>query len=262
MESVPVEKCACVPDECDTFQFMAKKLNMNVLHPGGLQGTEILAERSGISKEMTILDAGCGSGSSSVFLARRYGCKVVGIDIDHSALIKANAMARRKGVLDRVAFRLADIDNLPFQDKTFDGAIFQAALIFTEKSKALHTVHRKIRSDGFVGVIELAWKAPPPDSIATRVRNTLCAAAVNTEYHLDWMKLLKQTGFDIVHADLRDLDFNFRGMLENEGLLSTLRIALKCVFDDSARRKTGEVTKLFKETDEYLGYGIYVGRKK
>jgi len=195
-------------------------------------------------------------------LAKRYGCKVVGVDIDYNSLIRARAMARKKDVLDRVAFRLADISDLPFQDQTFDGVIIQAALIFTEKSKALQVIHRKIRSDGFVGVIELAWKSSPPDSIVTRVRNTLCAAAVNTECHLDWMKLLRQTGFDVVHADLRDLDFNFRGMLRNEGVLSTLRIALKCVFDESARRKTGEVTKLFKETARYLGYGIYVGRKK
>lgn len=141
MESVQMEKCVCEPDECDTFQFMAKKLHMSVLHPGGFQGTELLAERSGISENMTILDAGCGSGSSSIFLARRYGCRVVGIDIDYNSLIKAYKMARRKGVLDRVSFRRMDIVDLSFQDQTFDGAIFQAALIFTEKSKALHMMH-------------------------------------------------------------------------------------------------------------------------
>lgn len=255
------EKCACEPDKCDTFQFMAKELQMNVLHPGGFQGTELLAERSGISGNMTILDAGCGSGSGSIFLARRYGCRVVGIDIDQSSLVKAHEMARRKGVLDRVTFRLADISDPPFQDRTFDGAIFQAALIFTEKRKTLHVVHSKIRPGGFVGVIELAWKSPPTDLVVKRVRNALCAAAINTEQHSDWIKLLGQTGFDVVHAELRDIKFNFGGMLENEGAFSTLRIALKCAFNKSAKIKTGEVTKLFKETREYLGYGIYVGRK-
>lgn len=262
MESIQIENCVCEPDECDTFQFMAKKLHMNVLHPGGFQGTEVLAERSGISKNMFILDAGCGSGSSSIFLARKYGCKVLGIDIDQPSLIKAHKKARRKGVLDRVSFAFMDIGDLSFENQTFDGAICQAALIFTKKREALHTIHRKIRSEGFVGIIELAWKTTPPNSITRRVGNTLCAAAVNTEKHSDWIKLLSQTGFNVVHAELRDLDFNFSGMLKNEGFLSTLRIALKCAFVKSAKRKTMEVTKLFKETREYLGYGIYVGRKK
>jgi len=262
MKSAQIEKCVCEPDECDTFQFMAKKLHMNVLHPGGLQGTKLLAEQSGISKNMTILDAGCGTGSSTIFLARRYGCKVVGIDIDHSSLVKAHAMARRKGVLDRVSFRLMDIVDLSFEDQTFDGAICQAALIFTDKIKALHAIYRKICPEGFVGVIELAWKTTPSNSVSRRVGNTLCSAAVDTEQHSNWIKLLSQTGFNVVHAELIDLDFNFSGMLKNEGFFSTLRIALKCAFDGSAKRKTRAVTKLFKETREYLGYGIYVGRKK
>ena len=101
-----------------------------------------------------------------------------------------------------------------------------------------------------------------PKNIATRVQNILCGAAGNTEHHSDWIKLLDQTGFTVVYAELQDLNFSFSGMLKNEGFVSTLRIALKCAFDKSAKSKTREVTKLFKETREYLGYGIYVGRKK
>jgi ubiquinone/menaquinone biosynthesis C-methylase UbiE len=262
MKSAQIENCACKPEECDTFQFMAKKLNMSVLHPGGFQGTELLAKHGRISENMTVLDAGCGSGSSSIFLARKYGCKVVGIDIDQNSITKAYKTARKKGVLDGVAFRRMDISDLSFQDQTFDGAICQAALIFTEKQKALQTIHKKLRPGGFIGIIELAWKTTPLNSIVRRVGNTLCAAAVNTEQHSDWIKLLSQIGFDIEYTELRDLNFNFSGMLRNEGFFSTLRIALKCAFDKSAKWKTSEVTKLFKETQEYLGYGIYVGRKK
>ena len=261
MELAQKKQSVCEPDECDTFQFMAKTLQMNVLHPGGFQGTKLLAEQIRITENTILLDAGCGSGSSSIFLARRYGCRVVGVDVDRNSLIKAYAMARRKGVLDRVAFRHMDIVDLTFQDQLFDGVLVQAALIFTEKREALHSIYRKIRSGGFIGVIELAWKTSPPDSIVRRVRNTLCAAAGNTELHTDWINLLNHTGFNVAYAELRDLHFNFSGMLRNEGALSTLRIALKCAFDKAVKRKTREVTNLFKETREYLGYGIYVGRK-
>lgn len=264
METIQVCKCAqvCEPGRCDFFEFMSKKLGIRVLHPGGLGATEFLAERCGISKDMTILDAGCGSGSSSIFLARRYGCKVVGVDIDRTLLMKAEARARRKGIRGRVSFRLADIQDLPFQDEAFDGAIFQAALIFTEKSRALQEIHRKISSEGFVGAVELAWKCPPTKDVVVRVRDVLCAAAVNAEHHLDWMNLLNQNGFDLVIAELRDLEFSFRGMLKNEGLLSTLRIALKCSINESVKRKTKAVGNLFREIQNYLGCGIYVGRKR
>lgn len=58
MASIMVETGSCDPGECDTFQFMAKDLGINVLHPGGLSATKILAERCSISKDMTLLDVG------------------------------------------------------------------------------------------------------------------------------------------------------------------------------------------------------------
>lgn len=252
----------CEPDTCDTFQFMANTLKMKVLHPGGLIATKLLAEKCELSPEMTILDAGCGSGRSAIFLTKQYGCRIVGVDIDPSPLLKAQAEAISKGVSDRVAFRVADANDLPFRDQTFDGAIFQAALIFTNKAEALHAANQKIRAGGFLGVIELAWKKPPSEKIVTKVRETLCAAAVNTETHEDWIRLLNQFGFEVIHSELLDHKFNFSGMVRNEGLHASLRIALKCISDKSVKRKMGQIKSLFKETYEYLGYGMYVARKK
>ncbi len=252
----------CEPDTCDTFQFMANTLKMKVLHPGGLLATKLLAEKCKLSSGMTILDVGCGSGRSAIFLAKQFGCRIVGVDIEPGPLLKAKAEAISKGISDQVSFRVADANDLPFLDQTFDGAIFQAALIFTNKAKALNQVNQKIRAGGFLGVIELAWKKTPTEKIVTKVKETLCAAAVNTETHEDWRRLFNQTGFEVVHSELLDHKFNFNGMFKNEGFLSSLRIALKCIIDNSAKKKMGQIGSLFKETYEYLGYGIYAARKK
>jgi ubiquinone/menaquinone biosynthesis C-methylase UbiE len=218
---------------------MAKTLRMKVLHPGGLQATKLLAEKCKISSDMIILDAGCGSGRSDIFIAKQYGCRIVGVDIDSGTLLKAQAEAVSNGLGDRVVFRLADANVLPFQYQTFDGAIFQAALIFTNKTKALQSVYQNIRSGGFLGVIELAWKKPPTENIVTKVKETLCAAAVNTETHSDWIRLFRKLGFEVTHSELLDHKFNFSGIFENEGLLSSLRIALKCINDKSGEKKLG-----------------------
>ena len=257
------QKCStvCEPSKCDTFQFMAKVLKMKVLHPGGLTATKLLAEKSKISSDITILDVGCGSGRSDVFLARNYGCRIVGVDVDIETLMKAQAKAISNGVGDRVVFKLADANDLPFQNQIFDGAIFQAALIFTNKRRALHSVYQKIRPGGFLGMIELAWKKPPTERIVTQVRETLCSAAINTEIHHEWIKLLEQHSFKLVYSDLLDHKFDFSGMLRNEGLWSSLRIATKYISDKSVKEKMKQITNLFKEAYEYLGYGIYIARK-
>jgi SAM-dependent methyltransferase len=241
---------------------MAKTLKMKILHPGGLLATRLMAEKCNLSPEMTVLDAGCGSGRSAMFLTKQFGCRITGVDIDPSTLLEAQAEALSKGLTDRVTFRVADANDLPFENQTFDGAIFQASLIFTDKAKALLEVNGKIRVGGFLGAIELAWKKSPPKKIAVRVRETLCAAAINMETHEDWLRLFRQFDFEVVYSELLDHRLNFGGMVRNEGFRASLRIALKCIHDKSVKRKMTQIKSLFKETGEYLGYGIYVLRKK
>jgi arsenite methyltransferase len=252
----------CEPDACDTFQFMANTLKMKVLHPGGLQATKLLAEKCGITSDMTILDSGCGSGRSDIFLAKQYGCRIVGVDIDPMTLLKAQTEAVSKGLGERITFRVADANDLPFGEQIFDGAIFQAALIFTNKARALQSVNQKIRPGGFLGVIELAWKKTPIERVVTQTKETLCSAAINAETHEEWIRLFRKFGFEVVYSELLNHRFNFTGMVRNEGFKSSLRIALKIISDKSVRRKMEQITNLFKETGEYLGYGIYVTRKK
>lgn len=253
--------CVCPPDECDTFQFMNKKLGMKVLHPGGLQATKMLADKCGITDNMTILDAGCGRGSGSVFLGKRYGCRVVGVDIDATSLVKAQKKARREKMLDKVVFRLGDLNSLPLMDNMFDGVIFQASLIFCDKVDALNSAIHKIQPGGFLGAVELTWKCPPTPYIMSRVKSVLCAAAANAEQNSGWVNLFQQSGLEVVASEVHDLGFSFQDMVANEGVFSASRIALKCAFNGVARDKMRSITNLFKETDAYLGYGIYVCRK-
>ena len=125
----------------------------------------------------------------------------------------------------------------------------------------MHSVYQNIRPGGFLGIIELAWKKPPTERIVTRVKETLCSAAINTEIHQEWIRLIGQHGFKLTYSDLLDHKFNFSGMLRNEGLWSSLRIAIKYISNKSVKEKMKQITSLFKEADEYLGYGIYIARK-
>ncbi len=240
---------------------MNKKLGMKVLHPGGLQATRQLAEKCDVSNDMTILDAGCGRGITSLLLAKEYGCRMVGVDIDPAALVRAHETARKNGMLDKVSFRIANLNSLPFTPDMFDGVIFQASLIFCDKITALKSVFQKIRPGGFLGAIELAWKLSPTIDIMQKARAVLCAAAANAEKHTEWLKLFERAGFKVLSGEVGHLGFTFRDMMQNEGSLSASRIALKCLLNKEARLKTQSVKNLFKETEQYLGYGSYACRK-
>ena len=67
------------------------------------------------------LDLGCGTGTTTLYLAR-HGWQVAGVDFAPNAIRRARRMVRRAGVSDRAAFYTADVSRLDFlpADPPFD----------------------------------------------------------------------------------------------------------------------------------------------
>jgi SAM-dependent methyltransferase len=68
---------------------------------------------------MKVLDAGCGEGVLSWYLAER-GAFVTAMDISRPNLENAQAFLEKRGVADRVTLVQGDAENLPFPDASFD----------------------------------------------------------------------------------------------------------------------------------------------
>ena len=99
-----------------------------------------------------VLDLGCGSGWTSVFLARR-GYQVTGQDIapDMIALAEANRLDSGVSGLD---FRVCDYEDLGFHEE-FDAAVFYDALHHSDSpAVALENVYRALKPGGVLVTIE------------------------------------------------------------------------------------------------------------
>lgn len=90
------------------------------LHGGGLSATVVQAEMAGVSKGMRVLDAGCGVGGASRYLAHTYGCRVEAIDLTPEFVTAAKAFNDLCGVADRISVRQGSVTDLPFEDQSFD----------------------------------------------------------------------------------------------------------------------------------------------
>ena len=77
---------------------------------------------SGFTSGMKALDLATGTGDFAFLLDRQAGgdAEIVGIDISRKMLAVATERARRKGVGDSVRFMHGDIQDLPFEDDSFD----------------------------------------------------------------------------------------------------------------------------------------------
>jgi ubiquinone/menaquinone biosynthesis C-methylase UbiE len=138
-------------------------------HLGGVGATEELVELCHIGKGSYVLDVGCGAGVTPCLLARRYGCRVVGVDILEGMIQRSRERAKREGVTDLVEFRVADAQDLPFEDGLFDAVITESVTAFPEdKQRAVDEYVRVTKPGGYVGLNESVWlkTPPPPDVVA------------------------------------------------------------------------------------------------
>lgn len=81
---------------------------------------KVLSNISKIKSTDYVLDAGCGIGGSSIWLAKNLGVKVVGISIAKGQIEAARKYAEENKVDKLTDFREMDFCKTPFDDKTFD----------------------------------------------------------------------------------------------------------------------------------------------
>lgn len=78
------------------------------------------AELAGLGAEMKVVDVGCGHGGTARFLAREYGCQVLGLTISPLQFKAAVQGARSLPDPSAVSFELADAEQYAFPAAGFD----------------------------------------------------------------------------------------------------------------------------------------------
>ncbi|MHC2332873.1 class I SAM-dependent methyltransferase [Bradyrhizobium sp. USDA 4454] len=95
---------------------------LDQFHSRGLEATVDLANELALDANTAVIDIGSGLGGPSRYLAHRFGCKVLGIDISASFVEAATYLASRTNLSDRVSFQLGNALSLSFPDRFFDVA--------------------------------------------------------------------------------------------------------------------------------------------
>jgi len=95
-------------------------------------------------KDNLILDAGCGGGFFTYEIAKI--CRCIGIDLNISERL---SYAMRK--LPSVSYIKADVQKMPFKDRTFDKILLSSVLQMVEDDEALlKECHRILKDNGIV----------------------------------------------------------------------------------------------------------------
>lgn len=106
-----------------------------------------LIESAGIGKGCRVLDLGCGPGMIDEYVSDCVGALVTGMDYSPGAISLARARTRSKR--DRLSFEIGNLDDLPFDPRSFDAVISIDSLYMpSDLGSTLAQARRIIRPGG------------------------------------------------------------------------------------------------------------------
>jgi ubiquinone/menaquinone biosynthesis C-methylase UbiE len=145
----------------DTADVTVDMLNLvDQMHFGGLNATRRLAEALGLGKGTRVLDAGCGIGGSSRYLAHTYGCRIKAIDLT-SQLVEAAARLNKLCDMDSmITVRQGSITALPYDDRSFDLVWCQNVSMHVEDKRRMFAEAYRVLAPGGRYAISHAASGP------------------------------------------------------------------------------------------------------
>ncbi|MBR8830981.1 MAG: 2-methyl-6-phytyl-1,4-hydroquinone methyltransferase [Chroococcopsis gigantea SAG 12.99] len=113
----------------------------------------------------SIIDSGCGIGGSTLYLAQKYNAKAVGVTLSPFQAARATERAKGANLGSRVSFQVADAQDLPYGDNSFDLVwSLESGEHMPDKRKFLSECYRVLKPGG--KLIFVTWCHRATNSVA------------------------------------------------------------------------------------------------
>ena len=114
-----------------------------------------LVSRIAAGPDDEVLDVATGTAAVAIELARRSGCRVVGLDQSPEMLAAGRQRVEAAGLGDRIRLVDGSADQLPFADSSFDALTFTYLLRYVDDPEAtLPELARVVRPGGTLAALE------------------------------------------------------------------------------------------------------------
>ncbi len=190
-----------------------------------------------------LLDVATGTGLVAFALAERGFCDVTGVDQSEEMLAAARArLAAAPALADRVRFRRAEAERLPFADAEFDALTCTYLLRYVDdRAATMRELVRVVRPGGRIGMIEFGVPTAPPLRALWRLYTRTGLPLLGRLVSPAWLEVGRFLGPSIeeLHEREPDLPALWRAAGMRDVRLSRLSFGAGLVIS-GVRRREGE----------------------
>ncbi|GIN84572.1 methyltransferase [Heyndrickxia sporothermodurans] len=169
-------------------------------HPGGLTLTKQILKNEKLNEATKILDAGCGTGQTSAFLAKTYKCDVTAVDSHPIMIQKAKERFNYSNLEVKVIE--SSVESLPFKDESFDYIISESVVTFTNIKKTLPEYFRVLKNNGILISTDMTAEKSFKEEDLLKIKEVYSISNVLTEEQ--WLTAFQTAGFRKANVILMD----------------------------------------------------------
>jgi SAM-dependent methyltransferase len=200
--SLPVTPGATVPGTVPGAPSVLDLVRLSpdpVFPPGGEGLYRQIALLTELQPEHLLLDAACGRGIGTEFLATTTGAEAYGLDPNPVLVAEAEQRVRSAGRDERIHFETGSLQDLPYRDGIFDvaiGGVGMAALV--DPGRAVRELARVTRPMGAVVLVQLIWTG---NVDAPRKEQLVQHLGARPMMLVEWKQLLRDAGVVELHVE-------------------------------------------------------------
>ena len=231
------------------------------LGPGNTESTlRALALCEHLPAAPDILDVGCGTGAQTLDLSSATVGQLTAVDLFPSFLARLDAEREQRGLEHRIRTRVADMNELPFDEASFDLIWSEGAVYIMGFDRGLAKWRALLRPRGYLVVSEVSWFRPSPPAVLQEFWDRNYPAIRSVE---DNLAAAVELGWQVVgnfHVPVSAWTNDYYGALRER--LPVFRAANT---DDRDAQEVADMTEyemsLMDRYSDWYGYEFFVFRR-
>tara|TARA_R110002049_G_scaffold23490_58_gene82873 strand:- start:543 stop:1298 length:756 start_codon:yes stop_codon:yes gene_type:complete len=230
--------------------------------PGGNAETEQAIRIAGLNadKPLTVADIGCGTGASTLVLARLLNANITAVDFLQDFLDVLAARAQSEGVADKITPLCAAMEQLQFDNEMFDVIWSEGAIYNTGFRRGVVDWKRYLKPGGVLIASEITWlTGDRPSELQEHWHNQY--SEIDTASAK--IEILEESGYTPIgyfvlpgHCWLDNyyepMRRRFDAFLSRNGNSAEARAIVEAERHEIA---------LYEKYKAYFSYGVYIARK-
>lgn len=174
--------------------------DIDYLAPGGRSFTITSGLLSRLNKRSRVLEIACGKGEAACSLARRFGCRVEGFDLDLNMIEYAREKAAALGLSEQVEFSARDGRELDFGKGPYDMILAEGgALTYISREDGIKYCGELLKEGGYLALTDLIYLK---EDVPQDIRDVYEEGVFTFPNELGYRELLEKYDFEIVHLSM------------------------------------------------------------